>query len=154
MKPIKTTIGYPILGTIYTALAIILAVSLGCSDHESENEIVQPTENTPPVLKGIDLPSEVSVNDDVSIIVDIYDKDHDYIQMRWTYDIQTVYGIKTKEKLCPIGCNGYIKVPRDAHSITVTLLAYDIKLVNNTGTGPGWIPFAHPPIQAKSNHDS
>ena len=129
---------------------LVIATLIGCSEYQEDNEIVQPTENTPPVLKGIDLPSNVSVGDNVWIIVDIYDKDHDYIQMRWTYDIQTHYGIKTKEQFCSLGGNGYIKVPRDAHSITVTLLAYDIKLVNNTGTGPDWIPFAHPPIQTKA----
>ena len=130
---------------------LVIATLIGCSEYQEDNKIVNPEEykNTPPILKGINLPSEVSIYDDVPIIVDIYDKDHDYIQMLWTYDIQTAYGVKTKEKLCPIGGNGYIKVPQYAHSITVTLTAYDIKLVNNTGTDPGWIPL-HAPIQAKA----
>ena len=124
-----------------TIMLIGLTTLIGCSEQPEPLIERENYKNTPPIVKGINLPPEVSTYQVLELMVDMYDKEHDLIQITWVIEVHTLYGINT-ERINQLNIGW--RVPYEAHSVTITAFVTDIRPATNPGTGPLYEPINAP----------
>ena len=129
-----------------TIMLIGLTTLIGCSEQPEPIIERENYKNTPPIVKGINLPPVVSTFEVLNLRVDMYDKEQDRIKVTWVINVKTLKGTstETKEQLT-IGW----RVPDEAHSITITVYVTDVKQAINPGTGPKWT-FINAPVKSQA----
>ena len=115
-----------------TIMLIGLTTLIGCS--EQPEPIIERGnyKNTPPIVKGINLPPTVSTFQVLDLRVDMYDKEQDPMEVTWVIDVETLNGTITEtKKQLTIGW----RVPDEAHSITITAFVTDLRPIETPGIG-------------------